>query len=328
MANGVQTLNSSIAKAREAQKKFQENKAKVEAAKKKAEDAVKKAKALQQKIKETQAIFKAPGGAKGGIAALVATQVGGLRGKLISQIQKQVLAMLSKFSSECPKSKQLQKIIKTRSTLINHLTGFEKRVGKFSSLASKLTSTVKIVQTIIQIITSIPIPTAIIPPGSPGGIGVPINTLTKYSNKLIALNKTLDKLLGEAQGITGVIETVNPVIANVKSRLNSIDLAIQQCSIDQPADLTQILAAAQPPANTGTEGTPKDAQGNPDPNYLYKGYVLAIVTDPNSPRIAPRRYAIATDNKGTVRLRGDSSFSSDTQVLLDELKFKIDNQFT
>jgi len=29
-----------------------------------------------------------------------------------------------------------------------------------------------------------------------------------------------------------------------------------------------------------------------------------------------------------MKLRGESSFSSDTQVLLDELKFKIDNQFT
>ena len=328
MANEVQTLNSSIAKAREAQKSFEENKARVEAAKKKAEEAVKKAKALQQKIRETQAAFKAPKGAKGGIAAIIANQVGAIRGKLVSQVQKQVLSMLNKFSSECPKSKELQKIIKTRSTLIKHLTSFEKRVGKYLSLASKLTTTVRIVQTVIKIITSIPTPTAIIPPGSPGGLGVPVSVLTKYSNKLIALNKTLDKLLGEAEAITGVVDTVTPVVTNLKSRLQSIDLAIQQCSLDQPADLTQILTAAQPLVNTGTEGTPKDAQGNPDPNYLYKGYTLAIVEDPNSPAIAPRRYAIATDKGGIVRLRGESSFSSDTQVLLDELKFKIDNQFT
>jgi len=105
----------------------------------------------------------------------------------------------------------------------------------------------------------------------------------------------------------------------LKNRLTSIDLAIQQCSIDQPADLTEILTTTQPPENTGSEGVPNS-------NYLYKNYVLSIVEDPNSPKIAPRRYAIATNSSGLVLLRGDSSFSSDTQVLLDELKFRIDNQ--
>lgn len=319
--------DTSIAKAREAQKKFEENKVKVEAAKKKAEEAVKKAKELQQRIKETQAAFKAPRGATGGIAAVAATQIGSLRGKLVAQIQKQVLSMLNKFSSGCPNSKELQKIIKTRSTLINHLTSFQKRVSKFEDIARKLTATVTIVSAIIKIITSIPIPTAIIP-GQVGGIGIPISVLTKYSNALVKLNKTLEKLLGEAAAIVGVISTVNPVIANLKNRLTSIDLAIQQCSIGEPADLNQILATAQPPENTGSEGTPTDAFGNPDPDYTYKGYILAIVQDPDSPKIAPRRYAIAKDRSGLLRLRGDSSFSSDTQVLLDELKFKIDNQFT
>jgi hypothetical protein len=53
---------------------------------------------------------------------------------------------------------------------------------------------------------------------------------------------------------------------------------------------------------------------------------LEIIEDPNSPRIAPRRYAIAKDRRGIIVLRGDSSFSSSTDVLLDEIKFRIDNQ--
>lgn len=330
MAEETQTTENSLAKAREAQKKFEETKKRVEAAKKKTEEAVKKAKVLQQRIRETQALFKAPAGVKGGIAAIAATQIGSLRGKLVAQIQKQVLAMLSKFSNECPSSKELEKIIKTRSTLINHLTSFEKRVGKFADIAKKLTAAVAIVNALVKIITSIPLPTAIIPPMT-GGIGIPVSILTKYSNALVKLNKTLDKLLGEAIAITSIISTIAPVIANLRARLASIDVAIQQCSLGNPADLNQILATAQPPENTGSEGTPTDAQGNIDPNYVYtsstgKTYKLAIQEDPNSPKIAPRRYATATDNRGIIVLRGPSSFSSSTQVLLDEVKFRIDNQ--
>lgn len=312
-------VEASLAKAREAQKKFEEAKKQVEEAKRKVEDAVRKAKALQQKILETQALFQAARGVKGGIAAIVANQVGSLRGVLISQVQKQVLIILSKFANECPNAKALEKIIKIRSTLLKHLSGFEQRVGKFSGTASKLTGTVRTVQAVIKIITSIPIPTAIIPYG--GGIGIPVSVLTRYSNALVKLNGTLDRLSGEAQGIVGIIDTVNPIITNAKNRLNSIDLVIEQCSQGEPADLSSILATAQPPENTGSEGTPNS-------DYLYKNFVLAIIEDLNSPKIAPRRYAIAKDRGGTIRLRGESSFSSDTQVLLDELKFKIDNQFT
>jgi hypothetical protein len=328
---GKAAAESSVAKAREAQKKFQEDKAKIEATKKKAEDLAKKAKELKQKIKETQALQKTPGGVKGGIAAVVAMQVGGLRGKIVAQIQKQVVALLNKFSTGCPDSKELQKIIKIRSTLLNHLTSFEKRVDKFSKIATQLTTVVTIVSALVKIITSIPIPTAIIPPMS-GGVGVPLSVPAKYSNALVKLNKTLDKLLGEALAITAIVASIGPIITSLKNRLTSIDLAIQQCSLGNPADLNQILATAQPPENTGSEGTPTDAQGNVDPNYIHtsgttgKNYILGIYQDPDSPNIAPRRYATATDNRGIVLLKGPSSFSSSTQVLLDEIKFRIDNQ--
>lgn len=42
--------------------------------------------------------------------------------------------------------------------------------------------------------------------------------------------------------------------------------------------------------------------------------------------IAPKRYAQAKDRNGRVIVRGPASFSSSTQILLDELKFKLDNQ--
>jgi len=327
MATEVQSADISTAKAREAQKQFEQDKAKTEADKKKTEQAVKRKKALQQAQEAARLASRKSPALTGGISAVVAAQMGSLQGKLVTQVEGQVLSLLNKFSNECPNSTELEKIIKIRSTLLSHLTSFEKRVEKFSSIATQITDTVRILQTIIKLITSIPLPTAIIPPTT-GGIGIPISILTKYSNALVKLNKTLDTFLGEAKAIAGIISIIPPITTNLRDELNSIDLAIQQCSLGQPADLNQILATAQPPSNTGSEGTPTDAQGNPDPNYQYKGYILAIIQDPDSPKIAPRRYAIAKDRAGIMKLRGESSFSSDTQVLLDELKFKIDNQFT
>ncbi len=314
-----QQLQASIAKAREAQRQFEETKAKVEAAKKKAEAAVKKAREIQQQIRLLQAASRTPGGLKAGITAVVAVQIGSLRGKLVSQIQKQVLSILSKFSGTCPNAKSLETIVKTKNTLLKHLTSFEKRVDVFSNTANQLRATAGLIRVAITIITSIPIPTAIIPPLS-GGVGVPIGTLTKYSNTLVKLNKRVDRLLADSAAITSAIATVKPLIANLRRRLDLIDIAIQQCSLEQSEGvLAETVATFQPPENTGSEGTPSS-------DYLYKGYTLEIVEDPNSLSIAPKRYAIAKDKAGIVVLYGPSSFSSDTQVLLDEIKFRIDNQ--
>ena len=254
------------------------------------------------------------------ISSTIARQIGSLQGKLISQVESQVLSILKQFSNQCPSAKELEKIIKTRSTLIGHINSFQRRVDTFSATADKLSKTIITINTLINVIKSIPLPTAIIPPTT-GGVGIPISILNRYSDALVKLNKTLDKLVDEVAAIRSLIAGINPTLTSLKKRLEAIDLAIQQCSKADPTNLSQIVNTAQPEENTGSEGTP-------NPDYLYKGYILAIVQDPNSPKIAPRRYAIAKDKGGTVRLRGQSSFSSSTQVLLDEIKFKIDNQFT
>ena len=55
-------------------------------------------------------------------------------------------------------------------------------------------------------------------------------------------------------------------------------------------------------------------------------FELVIRKDPNSPTIAPRRYAAALDGEGVEVLTGPKSFSSNTDVLIEEIKFRIDNQ--
>jgi len=260
------------------------------------------------------------------ISGIVARQVGSIQGKVTAQVQSRVLEMLSKFSNECPNAAELVKISKERNNLLKAINSFGGRITTIGSTANQLNAVISSLRVAIQVIKNIPIPTAIIPP-QVGGLGIPANILTRYSDTLIKLNKLLDKLEAERAAIQGIVAGASGTVNSLKTRLESLDPIIQECSKSSP-DLAGIVDQVQPKENTGSEGTPKDAQGNPDPNYLYKGYTLEIVQDRNSPAIAPRRYAIAKDRSGIERLRGESSFSSDTQVLLDELKFKIDNQFT
>jgi len=258
------------------------------------------------------------------ISGIIARQVGSIQGKVTAQVQNRVLDILNKFTNQCPTDKQLRQIISQKNNLLKAISSFERRIDKLRSTINKFDPIIRSTKTTIRVIKSIPIPTAIIPTG--GGVGIPVKVLTTYSDALIRLNKFVDSLEADKQGVQGIINNTSSVLTSLKQSLEKIDIAIQECSKESP-DLSGILIATQPNSSTGTEGTPLDPlTGEVDPRFLYKGYTLLIIQDPDSPQIAPRRYAIAKDRRGITVLRGQSSFSSSTDVLLDEIKFRIDNQ--
>ena len=321
-------VSAALEKAEAAKAQFEETVAKFEAYKAKAEAAAARAKEIKRRLEETRQLIRATPPTKAGIAGIIAIQIGSMRGVIVAQVQQRVLEALSKFANECPNAKELQKVIKAKNNLIKGVTSLQKRAQQYKGTAGRLVQVASTIKLAITIIKQIPTPTAIIPP-QVGGLGIPVNILTRYSDKLIQLDKILEKYTNEGTAILSTVDSIFPVIDNIKNRLTSIDIAIQQCSTDTAtsADLAAILATAQPQGNTGAEGTPIDPlSGEPDPKYNYKGYVLAILRDPTSPAIAPRRYAVAKDGRGVIVLKGQPSFSSSTDVLLDEVKFRIDNQ--
>jgi hypothetical protein len=58
----------------------------------------------------------------------------------------------------------------------------------------------------------------------------------------------------------------------------------------------------------------------------YKGYTFEIKTDENNYTPFNKRYAVAINRYGVIILKSESSFASDPNVLINELKFQIDQQ--
>lgn len=131
-----------------------------------------------------------------------------------------------------------------------------------------------------------------------GGVGGSLNDSFLFSNDPTqALNDLLDSLL-KLQG-------------------GGISLDLQQ-------ELRKLL-------DTFQDTKPQDRVQNS--KFFHTGpdgtvYELKINLDPQSPPIAPRRFATATNQEGVEVFRGDKSFSSSTDILLKELKFRIDNQLS
>jgi len=58
--------------------------------------------------------------------------------------------------------------------------------------------------------------------------------------------------------------------------------------------------------------------------YTYKNFKFSIKIDNNNTTKYLKRYAVALNTYGVIVLKGESSFTSDPQILIEELKFIID----
>jgi hypothetical protein len=108
---------------------------------------------------------------------------------------------------------------------------------------------------------------------------------------------------------------------------------LQDSNLDSSVkdSIRKLLSTLEGLGGAGTgDGTGEDGTGGAGIRYTAANgitYLLEIRNDPNSPSIAPKRFGVAlTLDEGVAVLKSQPSFSSDTNVLLDEVKFRLDNQ--
>ena len=262
------------------------------------------------------------------LANALAPQVGLIKGIAEAQIKTEALKLLDKFTNSCPVQEELLKIIKTRNILVNNVNRIKKRTDKIGLAAKILEPPIAAAQIIIFLLKVEPKPVAIgTPPGAQGGLisAERAGKLADRAERLRLASELVDNLQEDVKAIRGFSDVVENSLGSVIQILQSIDISATKCAeeVEDPEALKQLLGAVQPPENTGSEGTPE--------SFTYRGangkdYTLAIIEDRGVEGPIPRRVAVAKDKIGVIVLRGQPSFSSDTQVLLDELKFRIDNQ--
>ena len=266
------------------------------------------------------------------LAKIVALQAGKIQGELEARIISQVFEINEKFQNQCPGIESLKSIVETRNSLYKVVNSFQKIVNRYKTLANSLEPPIKAAKILIKLLKSDPTPIAI---GTPplkdfGGL---ISSKTSgmqnsSADRLRKADKFLEALEDDQKAIEELIGDVKPSLDRTKELLENINLNIQNC-VDNLAEsnragVQDLIKQIQPfeTVNNGAvnveEFTYRNTQGI--------DYTLEIITQTEGDSIAPRRYAIAKDSIGVVILRGPSSFSSDTKILLDELKFRLDNQ--
>ena len=304
----------------------------------------------------------------GTIAGLIGKMTGDLSTKVFDTIVDLEDKMLAEAYSQVYKGKAtigckgLGPFRKGVSNVTKQVGGYSKRLSRFSRIPKTILRVVPSLKVILKILKSLPIPTSV-----PPGIGVPLALTNTYADILHLIKESIKQLEDVARGINGAIEIggtggIQPLLDGINESIRGIDNCVAvisaECEIKKLPKEEQIaagfleetpegdiyissklipllLGGDQKEANDllssinldlGIELKPEDLQQG---QIIYKGYLLEIVNDPSSPKIAPRRNAVAkTLDEGVVVLRGPKSFASETDVLIEEIKLQIDNLST
>ena len=271
------------------------------------------------------------------LALIAATQLGRLQGELEARALSEALLLLEEFLNKCPQIERLESIVEVRNNLLKVVNSFTKQTDKYQKLANSLKTPIQAANVLIQLLKVDPTPIAIGTPPLKDFGGLIASKTAGMQNTSAELlrntSKVLESLEDDVTAIENLVGGVNPSLNQVRGILESINVNIGNCIDDYAKEdnadkqaVARLIQKVQPTAilNAGDSNLPlnettyRNAQGI--------DYTLSIVTQTEGESVAPKRYAIAKDSIGVVVLRGTASFSSDTAILLDELKFRLDNQ--
>lgn len=160
------------------------------------------------------------------------------------------------------------------------------------------------------------------------GINLDANGINLDANGNTALTIKLESPSSlKPGGITGTSQALaelNSALTNISDKLVFAGDALAN-DIGVSVEVLETLKKDLEDISSGIVTKKDEELTNSD--LTYRGYLLKIIRDPASPKLAPRHFAVAIRD-GKQELKGPSSFSSSKEVLLDEIKFRIDNQLS
>lgn len=237
---------------------------------------------------------------------------------ILDLIREEVLNLI-----QCPSSEVSQKIINRVQNLAriinqvkNKLTEFQTIVNITSALLNVLSRIVDILKRVI--IASGPAVAAAAATPFTAGIAALLNKIIgtadrliiKYEPRIEALDKST---CTAAKSITFVVANVNVVDAFIRV----VDELLRKCVqdlADSDNPLSENITAALTPISGGTFASRE---------VTYRGYKIEVRVKESSSTLK-QRYAVGIDANGVVAIQGPLSYSADAEILIEELKYRID----
>jgi len=240
-------------------------------------------------------------------------------GQGIQEIESLLIETIREFITskiKCPPEDKLMKMINLVNNLITLTNRAQSTFSDLQVAVNVASGTVSLISNTVDIIKkAITANDAAIVAATASGVGIagtpPLiqanaiveRQLRKYEPQIDALDKTLC-------AAAKTVQFINLNISVIRAILEIIDALLRACLPNTELGLRRLNSFNV------------DLPGAID----YKGYSIEIRTVSGSSTTMPQRYAVALDEFGTVILEGQRSYSASTQILVEEIKFRIDNQ--
>ncbi len=223
---------------------------------------------------------------------------------------KQLLKLLDQ--STCPTQSELTDLISKKNKLVKQLSNSlkiiditTKSIGVTTGLIELLTQTNS-----SQSVLLLSIPTST---GVPYVPGLSVGVITQLDD-IKDDNKSNIKRLTQISGsISSILIVLRQSLVQAIELLNLLDQLVEKCYPDSGQEQISAELTALTIQQT-TQTSPLISE--------YNGFKLSVETEPTTNSLKRRR-AIAVNKQNVVMLKGEWSFSSIDQILIDELIFYI-----
>ena len=204
----------------------------------------------------------------------------------------------------CPNKNKINAIIKRKNKLVKILNNILKLIETTLKVAGITQGVITVLNIALPIVKNTPIP----PPLDPSGL-----LQTQKENNLPKIETALKLSTALNTSILSILVIVRQNLVLAINLLNMLDGLIQDCypeaeASDIPSELLKLTQ------NESQQLSPVVTNVN--------GFEMSVETEKTTNSLKRRR-AIARNKSGVVMLKGEYSFSSIDQILIDELVFYI-----
>jgi len=233
-------------------------------------------------------------------------------------------------TTTCPSKEELEVIINKKNKISKALTQIEGKLGTLTKLCDTLDKIIKGLQAAVITIKTLPAPAQFMTAG----------LLMMVADALVILKDKIKKMKGMVEQGLEAVGFVSKIIDDVQEKLNEFDKTVDFCMENAykegtitEEELQNLQTAINSTTNNSSEPQQNIEEGQqlqeelvPNSNnpLEYKGFRIYIENDPENTTSLPKRRAIAIKDETKEKVTGEGSFSSSTEVLVEQMKFEID----
>jgi len=234
--------------------------------------------------------------------------------KLVEQSKNNPQLLLEELEGiiTCPPKSEIDKIIATKNKLVKKLNQTLNTIESTTKTLTESQEIIDIAQIALPILEFLPLPTAI------AGVGIFVSVINGIQKAIKFLNENIGKFSHINSTTLAILTLLQGVLTQVLEFLNLLDLLTQHCYVDLPLDQSNQLQL-----QTELTALTKQQSNQTSPIVTnVSGFTMGVETEITENSLKRRR-AIATNKQNLVMLKGEWSFSSIDQILIDELVFYI-----